>query len=218
MGDDGVAEELEHALALQLEGLCYGQDPLDKTKAFFTVAAEGDFPPQDQASQDPLGQVVGWFHPLPADECPQRLLEPQHICTELGGLPLGTRQPLPQQAAEPSFQRMHPAAQLSFTTHLWQRTPAPLAGLGIMMNDIQQLARRKSGGRMVQPPRLATGLPACTLLRTGRIRRGRYGGIAGFLAQLLLEVLDPFFHLLQLGDQFLDQFIRTLNISREFGP
>ena len=165
-----------------------------------------------------LGQVVGWFHPLPADECPQRLLEPQHIGAELGGLPLGTRQPLPQQAAEPSFQRMHPAAQLSFTTHLWQRTPAPLAGLGIMMNDIQQLARRKSGGRMVQPPRLATGLPACTLLRTGRIRRGRYGGIAGFLAQLLLEVLDPLFHLLQLGDQFLDQFIRTLNISREFGP
>ncbi len=113
MGGDGVAEELEHGLTLQFQGLCHGQDPLDETEAFFTVAAEGDFPPQDQASQNPLGQVVGWFHPLPADECPQRLLEPQHIGAELGGLPLGTRQPLPQQAAELSFQRMHPAAQLS---------------------------------------------------------------------------------------------------------
>ena len=87
-----------------------------------------------------------------------------------------------------------------------------------MMDDILQLARRESEGRMVQSPRLATGLPACRLLRTGRIRRGRYGGIAGFLAQLLLEVLDPLFHLLQLGEQFHDQFIRKLNISREFGP
>ena len=76
MGGDGVAEELEDRLALQLEGLCHGQDPLDETEAFFAVAAKGDFPPQDQASQDPLGQVVGWFHPLPADKSPLRLLEP----------------------------------------------------------------------------------------------------------------------------------------------
>ena len=86
MGGDGVAEELEHRLALQLEGLCHGQDPLDETEAFFTVAAEGNFPPQDQASQ---GARPGcWLvPPLPADECPQRLFEPQHIGAELGGLP-----------------------------------------------------------------------------------------------------------------------------------
>ena len=91
------------------------------------------------------------------------------------------------------------------------------------MDDILQLARRESEGRMVRPPRLATGLPACRLLhhrlfQTGRIRRGRYGGIAGVLAQLLLEVLDPLFRLLQLGSQNFDQTIRALNIGRKFGP
>ncbi|RLS40119.1 MAG: hypothetical protein DWH82_04105 [Planctomycetota bacterium] len=54
MGGDGVAEELEDRLALHLEGLCHDQDPLDEMEAFFTVAAEGDLPPQDQASQYPL--------------------------------------------------------------------------------------------------------------------------------------------------------------------
>ncbi len=60
---------------------------------------------------------------------------------------------------------------------------------------------------MVRPPRLATGLPACRLFhhrlfRTGRIRRRRYGGIAGVLAQLLLEVLDLLFRALNLGRKF----------------
>jgi|GEM_PF-1774765 len=55
---------------------------------------------------------------------------------------------------------------------------------------------------MVWPTRLATGLPASRLLRTGRIRRGRYGGIAGVLAQLLLEVLDPLFRALNIGRKF----------------
>ena len=83
-----------------------------------------------------------------------------------------------------------------------------------MMDDILQLARRESEGRMVQSPRLATGLPACRLLRTGRIRRGRYG----VLAQLHFEVLDSLFRLLQLGSQNFDQTIRALNIGRKFGP
>ena len=127
MGGDGVAEELEHGLTLQFQGLCHGQDPLDETEAFFTMAAEGDFPPQDQASQDPLGQVVGWFHPLPADECPQRLLDPQHIGTELGGLPLGTRSPFrnrrPNRLSSECIRRRNSASPPTFGSeppHPWQ--------------------------------------------------------------------------------------------------
>ena len=71
-----------------------------------------------------------------------------------------------------------------------------------MMDDILQLALRESEGRMVQPPRLATGLPPCRLLRTGRIRRGRYGGTAGVIAQLHFEVLDPLFRALNIGRKF----------------
>ena len=70
MGGNSVAEELEDRLALQLDGLWHGQDPLDETETFFAEAAERDFPPQDQASQVPLGKFVGWFHSLPADEYP----------------------------------------------------------------------------------------------------------------------------------------------------
>jgi hypothetical protein len=102
---------------------------------------------------------------------------------------------------------MPPRFHHIFATLLRQRASAPLAGLGIMMDDILQLARRESEGRMVWPTRLATGLPACRLLhhrlfRTGRIRRRKYGGIAGVLAQLLLEVLDPLFRALNLGRKF----------------
>ena len=186
MGGDGVAEELEDRLALQLEGLCHGQDPLDETEAFFAVTAEGNFPPKDQASQDPLGQVVGWCHPLPADKSPLRLLEPQHIGKGLGGLPLGTRQTHPQQAAEPSFQRMHPAAQLSpanpafpvpvpqlkdlpIVAEASAPDPSPLAfpfrdTLQVPLQmDPAQLAKRSRDQRVGPPPVAAVnapGLPA----------------------------------------------------------
>ena len=130
--------------------------------------------------------VVGWFHPLSAAECPQRLLEPQQIGAKLVGLPLGTRQPLPQHPAEPSFPRMHPAAQLSpanpaFPVPLPQLKdlpivaeasapdPSPLAfpfrdTLQVPLQmDPAQLAKRSRDQRVGPPPVAAVnapGLPA----------------------------------------------------------
>ncbi len=121
--------------------------------------------------------------------------------------------PPPDASAVPSHLRHPPSAA----------SPRTLGRPWDNDGDILQLARLESEGRMEWPNRLANGFPACRflhhrLLRAGRIRRGRYGGIAGVLAQLLLEVLDPLFGLLQLGSQNFDQTIRALNIGHKFGP
>src|SRR5438552_2105529 len=105
---NSLDQEVKDIALLQPQGLHNGEDALDKTATLGTVAAKGDFPPQDTAAQDALGVIVGGFNAFGDSELPQGRFQQHQVGAEVGRLGVGAAAARVEQLAQVSRHRVEP--------------------------------------------------------------------------------------------------------------